>query len=98
MMIQAGARYLLVRTKKAGRLIELKHEIVNPEHHRCGDWIYACANTGQRQREGIISVHELERSWEILLCKHGQSPEFCTMCTPICPFCTNDQCSCSEGS
>lgn len=98
MIIQSGATYRLEKTKKAGRLIELGWEIVNPKHPRVGDWIYRCANPGQRRRQGIISVRELERSWEVLLCRHRQSPEFCTECLPICPFCTNDLCTCSEGS
>lgn len=91
-------RYICVRTKRAGRTIELMHKIVNPSNPRLGDWHYRVAISGKPRRWGTISERELLRNWEVLLCNHGVSPEFCTQCTPICPFCANDQCTCSEGS
>jgi hypothetical protein len=38
-------------------------------------------------------VAELERSWEMLLCTHRQSPEVCEVCFPACPFC-GSKCAC----
>jgi hypothetical protein len=85
MMVQSGATYILIRTKQAGRLIKLKHRITNTAHPRCGDWVYACAESGKRRREGIVSVARLQQAWEILLCTHGISPDVCRTMTCQCP-------------
>jgi len=99
MIIQKGATYRLTRTAKAGRLIELVGEVTNPDNRRVGDLAYVCAGytaSGllQHRRRGYISPAELESHWEMLLCKHNQSPEVCEVCFPSCPFC-GGKCACS---
>lgn len=97
MMITAGATYILVRTKKAGRKIELLRRIVNPTHPRCGDWVYACAEPGKRRREGVVSVKRLQQAWEIMLCPHRTTPDVCTDgCGDACPFCQTIVCHCPK--
>lgn len=61
---KACSVYVLVKTKHAGRMIQLTHRVVNPKHPRLGDWAYRNCTPGQRRSTGFISVAELERSWK----------------------------------
>lgn len=97
MMITEYWTYILVRTKKQGKMITLTGRVTNPDHPRLGDWRYGNATPGKALRSGVISERELRRNWEALLCNHNTSPDVCDTCA-VCPLCINAPCSCSEGS
>lgn len=56
--------YVCNKGTRLGKLIELTHRVVNPQHPRFGDWAYRNCTPGQRRSTGFISVAELERNWK----------------------------------